>query len=294
MKEIVLISGKGGTGKTSLTAALGFILREKCIMADCDVDAADMHLLTNPENISLEKFYSGVLAVIDNTKCNSCDICKKKCRFNAIISGSDYQVDPFSCEGCGYCYHICPKQAISLQEREVGNFYISKTRFGNHLVHAELDIGAENSGKLVTKVKKEAKKLAKEKGIELILVDGSPGIGCPVISSLAGADYIILVTEPTLSAFHDLKRVHDLIRKFDLKAGCIINKSDLNKNIRIQVKDYLDSQNIPLLADIKFSAEFSNSLINGLTIMESKAENLKKVIKDIWIKIQPYLNTEEK
>ncbi|MBN2461147.1 MAG: ATP-binding protein [Candidatus Cloacimonetes bacterium] len=294
MKEIVFISGKGGTGKTSITAAMSYLLGGNCILADCDVDAADMHLVTRPQAILSEIFFSGVEAKINTSLCSSCARCFQICRFHAInAGGTGFSVDPLSCEGCGYCFHICPEQAISLPERKVGIFQISQTRFDNILVHAELDIGAENSGKLVTKVKKEARKLAEKEKINIILVDGSPGIGCPVISSLAGAGYVVMVTEPSRSAFHDLQRVHILLSKFGLPAGCIINKCDLNEKISSEIKDFLVSREIALLAEIPFSRSFSDAMIAGKTIMETDAENIILKINNSWDIILKQISGED-
>ncbi|MCK5170024.1 MAG: 4Fe-4S binding protein, partial [Bacteroidales bacterium] len=187
MKEIVVISGKGGTGKTSVTASLAVLAGNDTIVADCDVDAADMHLLMKPVIEKSENFFSGVIAKIDEDKCTNCGICADVCRFNAIsIINNQHTVNTLNCEGCGYCEKVCPVEAISMHEQNVGDWYISKTKVENILVHAKLGIGAENSGKLVAKVKNEAKRLAKENNKDYIIIDGSPGIGCPVVSSLSG------------------------------------------------------------------------------------------------------------
>ena len=232
MKEIVVISGKGGTGKTSITASFAYLGEEDIVVADCDVDAADMHLLMQPDFAYAEDFYSGLIAQIDQDICTRCGKCSDVCRFNAIpVINGQYIVEPLDCEGCGYCARVCPVDAISMNEQKVGQFYISKTKARNTMVHAELGFGADNSGKLVAKVKKEAKREAEETNKELVVVDGSPGIGCPVVSSLSGADLVVLVTEATVSGLHDLKRVYELVKKFNIEACCIINKFDLNTGI---------------------------------------------------------------
>lgn len=286
MKEVVVLSGKGGTGKTSIAASLAVLAGNNAIIADCDVDAANMHLLLNPVFEFSSEFYSGELAEINQDLCMQCGICSEKCRFDAIpIINNQYRINDLDCEGCGYCEKVCPTDAITMFERKSGNFYISKTRIGNTMVHAKLDIGAENSGKLVAKVKNEAKSRAKFERREFIIIDGSPGIGCPVVSSMSGANYVILVTEPSLSGIHDLKRIHQLIKQFRLKSGCIINKFDLNPEKTEEIKNFLKEENIEHLSDIPFDAGFIHAMIDGKTIVESQSE-LKLVIKKIWEKIK--------
>ncbi|MCK4716880.1 MAG: ATP-binding protein, partial [Candidatus Marinimicrobia bacterium] len=208
MKEIVVISGKGGTGKTSITASFAYLGGKEIVVADCDVDAADLHLLMLPDFAKSEEFYSGVIAKIDQDVCTNCGKCAEVCRFDAIpVIDGQYVVQPLDCEGCGYCARVCPVDAITMESQNVGDWYISTTKVGSSMVHARLGIGAENSGKLVAKVKNEAKIIAKEQDEKYVLVDGSPGIGCPVVSSLSGANFVVLVTEPTVSGIHDLKRV---------------------------------------------------------------------------------------
>ncbi len=251
MKEIVVISGKGGTGKTSITASFSCLGGSDIVTADCDVDAADMHLLMKPDFKYEEDFYSGKTAVIDQDKCSICMSCHDVCRFEAVdaIEGK-LSVNELNCEGCGYCAVICPASAIKMEEQNVGKCYISGIKTEGQMVHAKLKAGAENSGKLVAKVKNEARRIAEETGKDLIIVDGSPGIGCPVVSSLSGADFTVLVTEPTVSGLHDLKRVYSLVRKFGIKTGCIINKYDLNTDKADEIKAFLSSENICHLADL--------------------------------------------
>jgi len=290
MNEIVILSGKGGTGKTSITAAFAMLAGSDAVIADCDVDAANMHLLLKPDFGKSYEFYSGELAVIDQYLCTRCGLCKEKCRFNAILfSGRKYLVNPLDCEGCGYCEIVCPVQAITMKSRLSGNLYISETKAGSVMVHARLDIGAENSGKLVAKVKNEAKSLAVAMNKKLILVDGSPGIGCPVISSLAGATYVILVTEPTLSGLHDLQRVYAVIRKFRIKAGCIINKFDLNLTKTIEIKRFLDEAGIFHLADIPYDIHFTQAMVEGKTILEIPSP-FKPLFEQIWGTLSEQLN----
>ena len=286
MKEIVVISGKGGTGKTSITASFAFLAKEDIVVADCDVDAADMHLLLQPDYEKSEDFHSGVLAEIDQDKCIKCGKCAEVCRFDAIPKiNSQYIVNPLDCEGCGYCYHICPTDAILMKEQNVGKCYISNTRMNNKMVHARLNIGAENSGKLVAKVKNEAKKLAEKYQKEFVLVDGSPGIGCPVISSLSGADLVVFVTEPTISAFHDLRRVYELVEQFKIQTVCIINKSDLNETISQEIQDFMRTNKISLLSSIPYDDSFTKAMVEGKTITEFN-DDIKKLLEKSWEKIK--------
>lgn len=287
MKEIVVISGKGGTGKTSITASLALLGGRDVVVADCDVDAADMHLLLQPDYAQSEDFYSGLTAVIDQEKCSGCGKCAEVCRFDAIpVIDSRYIVNPLNCEGCSYCFHVCPEKAIVMKENNIGKWHISTTRIGNTLVHARLGIGAENSGKLVAKVKNEARRMAREKGGEIVIVDGSPGIGCPVVSSLSGADFVVLVTEPTLSALHDLKRAYELVKRFHLKAGCIINKSDLNNRVTGAIESYLQKESIIHISSLPYDETFTRAMTMGLTIVEYDNNRLKAILSQSWKKIK--------
>lgn len=287
MKEIVIISGKGGTGKTSITASFAMLGGKDIVVADCDVDAADMHLLMQPDWEKSEDFYSGVIAEVDQEKCVKCGNCADVCRFSAIpIIDKKYVVNKLNCEGCGYCFHVCPTDAITMKEQNVGKWYISNTKADNVMVHARLGIGAENSGKLVAKVKNEAKRIAKETDKEFIVVDGSPGIGCPVVSSLSGADFVVLVTEPTVSGLHDLKRVYQLVKKFNISAGCIINKSDLNTKVARQIEKFLREENIIHISNLPYDETFTKAMTNGQTIVEYDDANLKNILVNSWEKIK--------
>lgn len=283
MKEIVVISGKGGTGKTSLTASFAELAGDTAIVVDCDVDAADMHLLLDPNFGKSEDFYSGYIAKINQDDCMQCGKCADVCRFDAIpIINNKYIVDPIACEGCGYCARICPTETIEMNDAYSGKWFISETKFGSQMVHARLGIGADNSGKLVTKVKNEAKEIAVKENKDFIIVDGSPGIGCPVVSSLAGADFVVLVTEPSVSGLHDLKRVYELLKTFRLQAGCIINKSDLNFKITSEIKTFLEEENIIHLANLPYDESFTKAMTNGKTIVDFDNGELKEKIESIW------------
>ncbi len=287
MKEIVIISGKGGTGKTSITASFAIFGGTDVVVADCDVDAADMHLLMQPDFDFPEDFYSGEVAFIEQNNCISCNKCVQVCRFDAIsVKKKLYVVDPISCEGCGYCARICPTKTIVNQERLAGKWFISKIKTGSIMVHARLGIGADNSGKLVAKVKNEAKEIALEERKDFILVDGSPGIGCPVVSSLSGANFVVLVTEPSVSGLHDLKRVYELVRKFNIKAGCIINKADVNPEKCIEIMQFLKENDIIHITDLPYDENFTRAMVKGQTIVEYDSGKLKDLLAESWEKIK--------
>ncbi|MBD3225427.1 MAG: (4Fe-4S)-binding protein [Caldithrix sp.] len=291
MKEIVIVSGKGGTGKTSITASFAYLGGQDIILADCDVDAADMHLLMQPDFATAEDFYSGQLARINPESCTNCGACADVCRFDAItVLEGHYTIDAINCEGCGYCPRVCPEKAISMIEQKVGQRYISHTKTGSPMVHARLGIAAESSGKLVTKVKTEARALAQAQHKKFVLVDGSPGVGCPVISSLSGAHFIVLVTEPTVSGFHDLKRVYELVRSFNLRAGCIINKSDLNPQITDDILAYLQETGIFHIGSLTYDESFTKAMVNGLTLPEYTNGSLTKPLKHSWKTIMAYVS----
>ena len=287
MKEIVIISGKGGTGKTSVTASFAVLGGREVVIADCDVDAADKHILLQPENAKSEDFYSGELAVIDQDICTQCGKCFDVCRFDAIdVTNGIHTVDELSCEGCGYCARVCPVDAITNIPLNVGKWHIANTRFNQPFVHAKLGIGADNSGKLVAQVKNVAKAIAEEYNRPYILVDGSPGVGCSVVSSLSGAHFVVLVTEPSVSGLHDLKRVYQLVKKFHIKAGCIINKSDLNTEKTNEIIDYLKAEDIVHLANLPYDEAFTDAMTNCKTIVELDKSKTKDVLIHIWKKIK--------
>ena len=287
MKEIVVISGKGGTGKTSITASFAYLGGEDVVVADCDVDAADMHLLMQPDFAKSEDFYSGVIAEINQDECIKCGKCKDVCRFDAVpIINEQYTINALNCEGCDYCARVCPTNAITMVKQNVGKVHISNTKVGNAMVHAELGIGADNSGKLVAKVKKEAKLLAEKTNKKYIIIDGSPGVGCPVVSSLSGANFVVLVTEPTVAGLHDLERVYQLVKKFKIKAGCIINKADLNLQVYNKIEDFLKRENIVNIASLPYDETFTKAMTVGQTIVEYDDNDLKNRVIESWDKIK--------
>ncbi len=284
MKEIVVISGKGGTGKTSVVASFA-ALAEKPVLADCDVDAADLHLVLTPKIKQKEDFSGGKCAEIMTDKCRNCGTCYELCRFGAVKQNINnetlYKIDPIACEGCGVCAWFCPEKAIKYENKVNGEWYISETRFGP-MVHAKLGIAEENSGKLVTIVKKNAKEIAEKNGYSYIIVDGSPGIGCPVIASLTGADLVVIVTEPTLSGKHDLERVVDLTRHFKIPAAICVNKSDINQEITKRIKEKTNYDNLIFLGEIRYDKIVTEAQINKTTIVEYKDSMISCDIKNIW------------
>lgn len=286
MFEIVVLSGKGGTGKTSISASLAAVACNEVVMADCDVDAANMHLLLKTKPVSQLPFYSGEIAHISHNQCISCGQCKDICRYDAVLNEDElFEIDPINCEGCGYCARVCPSSAIQMLPRRSGDVFLSESRLTIPVAHARLDPGADNSGKMVARVKEDAKKLATSFGRSYILVDGAPGIGCPVVSSLAGAKFVLIVTEPTLSAFHDMKRLLELLKKFRPKIGCIINKSDLNPHLTNEVKNYLLSTDVNLLAEIPYNESFTQSMLNVRTVAETSSV-MHELFSGIWKEIK--------
>ena len=295
MKEIVVISGKGGTGKTSITAAFAVLGGTDVVVADCDVDAADMHMLMQPDFGHEDDFFSGELAYIEQSNCIRCGLCKEVCRFDAIsVIDGKYTIDPLDCEGCGYCARVCPTETIINKTLLAGKWYISNIKTGSIMVHARLEIGADNSGKLVAKVKDEAKGIALEERKDYILVDGSPGVGCPVVSSLSGANFVVLVTEPTVSGLHDLKRVHQLVKKFNIRSGCIINKADINPGVSKDIKHFLEEEGIAHLGDLPYNEDFTKAMTQGQTIVEYEEDTLAPLLKESWEKIKILTNQKIK
>lgn len=282
MKEIVVLSGKGGTGKTSLTAALALVAGQELVVADCDVDAANLHLLLDPAITASADFFSGELATIHSDYCTQCGICVQDCRFDAItFRDSRHQLQELDCEGCGYCARICPMQAITMQTRKTGRVMLSHSRTGCGMVYARMEAGAGNSGKLVARVKQEARQLATATQIERVLIDGAPGLSCPVISSLAGADYVLLVAEPTVSSLHDLRRLYDVIRGFDIPMGAVINKGDLNPQVADELKSFFRDHAIDFLTTIPYDEQISGALSEGKTMAEINP-HYYALIGDIW------------
>ena len=279
IKEVVVISGKGGTGKTSLMAAFSSLAENK-VLCDADVDAADLHLIMHPNVMQRAEFQSGHTAVIDNKRCTGCGVCREMCRWEAIDSA--FRVNAIDCEGCGVCVHFCPEAAIEFRENTCGEWFISDTRCGP-MVHARLGIAEENSGKLVTLVRGEARKLAEKRRVPLILTDGPPGVGCPVIASIGGASAVLIVTEPTVSGKHDMERVAQLAAHFKIPAMVCVNKFDLNPDITREIEKYADEKNIDCLGRIPFDQLFTRAMIQAQTLFEYDGQSTSGfAIREIW------------
>ncbi|MBW1852391.1 MAG: P-loop NTPase [Deltaproteobacteria bacterium] len=279
MKELVIISGKGGTGKTSLVAAFASLANNK-ILCDADVDAADLHLLMWPDVRESHDFQGGNTAVINPELCTDCGLCRDLCRWEAI--SEDFQVDSLECEGCGVCVYFCPEKAIEFPLNTCGEWFVSDTRFGP-MVHARLGIAEENSGKLVTLVRTKAKKLAEAKDLDLIITDGPPGVGCPVIASIGGASAVLIVTEPTVSGRHDMERVAQLAAHFNVPAMMCVNKFDLNLEQTAQIEKFAKEKNISVLGRVPFDPIFTKSMVQGQTIFEyDQASETGQAVKSVW------------
>ncbi len=282
MKELVVLSGKGGTGKTSVSGALAYLLGKNALLGDCDVDASNLHLVTGAKNTISEDFFSGCIAEINNLKCTNCGRCANICRFNAIeYINNTYVINPMHCEGCGYCYEICPKEAIILNPGHTGYLKVSETRFGSTLVHASLNIGAENSGKLVSRVREKLNQIADDSNANLIITDGSPGIGCPVIATITGASHILIVTEPGMSALHDMERLIKLAQAFKISVSCIINKYDIENDLTKNIEEYLKQNNIPLWGKLPYNDVFRIAASDLKTAPELNHELINKEFKKI-------------
>ena len=279
MKELVVISGKGGTGKTSLVAAFASLASEM-ILCDADVDAADLHLVMAPAIKARHDFVAGHRAIIDPRRCTACGICVDLCRWQAI--SSEFTVDPIACEGCGVCYHLCPEQAVDFPENTCGEWYLSDTRFGP-MVHARLKIAEENSGKLVALVRYEARALGETNGLSSILTDGPPGIGCPVIAAIGGADAVLIVTEPSVSGIHDLQRVARLADHFRVPALICVNKYDLHPETTARIEAYANASGLVLAGNIPFDPRFTEAMVRGQTIFEQDPNGrAAEAVRGLW------------
>jgi MinD superfamily P-loop ATPase len=285
MKELTIISGKGGTGKTSVVASFAALARNK-VLADADVDAADLHLILAPEIKHEEDFKGGRTARIDLATCTECGECLERCQFNAI--SPDFVVDKIDCEGCGVCVHFCPVEAIDFPQNICGKWYVSETQFGP-MVHARLGIAEENSGLLVSLVRNQAKVLAEERGLDTIIVDGPPGIGCPVIASITGTSAVLIVTEPTLSGLHDLERVGGLAAHFKIPTLACVNKFDLNEEMSNQIADYCAKNRIELVGLIPYDTAVTHAMVAGKSIVEFSDGSVSDAIKDIWHKVEEFI-----
>jgi MinD superfamily P-loop ATPase len=286
MKQLTVISGKGGTGKTTLVGSFA-VLAENKVIADCDVDAPDLHLLLQPELERQQEFKGLKVAVMDKSRCIECGTCAETCRFNAIVSTEDsgYRVNTARCEGCGACVYTCPQEALSLQERVSGYAFVSTTKYGP-MVHAQLNIAEEASGKLVTVVRELAREIAEREGCDLILIDGAPGIGCPVIASLTGVDLALIVTEPTISGLHDLERILDVTRHFGIGSAVCINKYDLNEKNSERIAAFCRERGVEIAGTIPYDPVVTEAMVAGLPVVEFSKGAVSSAIGAIWERIQ--------
>lgn len=289
MTELVVISGKGGTGKTTVVGAFA-ALAKGALVADCDVDAANLHILLGGEVVETHPYYGSEAAAIDAEKCSACGACARVCRFDAVrVEGGLYSVDPLSCEGCGACAHVCPVGAISMEERQSGWVYVSHTPYGT-LVHGKLLPGEENSGKLVTQVKMRARRIARKEGAKLLLIDGSPGIGCPVIASLSGAHAALIVAEPSLSALHDLKRVAGVARHFRSRLFLVLNKADLSPATAERIRREAESDGMVYLGEIPYDEDVTAAQVSGKPVVVHSRGRAAVALRSIWERLREELN----
>ena len=296
MKELVVISGKGGTGKTSIVASFAALANNK-VLADCDVDAADLHLVLSPSIIRREEFSGGSGASIAVDNCIGCGKCATVCLFGAIsfdgpandVVGKTYRIDPIACEGCAVCAHVCPVEAVDLAPSINGEWFVSETRHGP-MVHARLGIAEENSGKLVTTIRREAKRIAEEHGLGLVIIDGSPGIGCPVIASITGASLVLIVTEPTRSGLHDLDRVADLARHFRIPTAVCVNKSDINPEMTAKIRERCTEKSIEMMGEVRYDTTVTRAQIEAKSIVEHNNGTAAQDIRSLWDAVYSRLN----
>lgn len=278
MRELVIISGKGGTGKTSITASFAALAENKVIV-DADVDAADLHLVLHPEIQRTTEFRGGHIAVIDSDRCTACGECLQRCQFGAI--SDDFRVDTTDCEGCGVCVHFCPENAISFPERVCGRWFVSETAVGP-MVHARLGIAEENSGLLVSLLRKEAKTLAEKRGLDTLIVDGPPGIGCPVISALTGADAVLMISEPSLSGLHDLERAANLAAFLKVPAMMCVNKYDINPDIADQIEAFSARQGISSVGRIPYDRDVTAAMVALQSLVAHSDGPAATAVRALW------------
>jgi len=286
MKELVIISGKGGTGKTSVAASFSALAGSR-VLADCDVDAADLHLVLNPQVRHRETFKAGMEAAVRDDDCIACGACLAHCRFEAVrrtgggAGDATFTIDPIACEGCGVCVEVCPADAIDFTERTCGEWYVSDTRHGP-MVHARLGIAEENSGKLVTLVRNRAKEIAAEQGLTWVIIDGSPGIGCPVIASIVAASLVLVVTEPSLSALHDLERVVTLTRHFNLPAAVCVNKCDINPDMTRNAEALCRRTDLEIVGEIPYDEAVTAAQLARKSVVEFSDGPAAAAVRRLW------------
>lgn len=295
MKEIVIISGKGGTGKTSIAASFA-VLAEHAVMADCDVDAADLHLVLSPQIEQRAVFMSGHEARVRAEDCTGCGLCQQLCRFGAVRQHAQqdgttvFSIDRIACEGCGACARHCPQHAIDFSECQCGEWFISQTRCGP-MVHASLFAAAENSGKLVSLVREKARGVAKESGRDLVLIDGSPGIGCPVIASITGVNLALVVTEPTVSGLHDLERITQVTAHFRVPACICINKWDLNPEMTERITSLACERGLTVAGRVRYDRDVTRAQLEARSLVEYSKDGAASDVRALWENTRSALDT---
>lgn len=282
MRQLTVISGKGGTGKTTISAAFAS-LAKNALMADCDCDAPDLQLILRPE-IEEEKDYYGSATAVREVDCSKCGECKEVCRFGAI--DDEMNIIEARCEGCGTCAFVCPEDAIEIVTERTGTIYTSKTRFGE-MIHAELGIGEEASGKMVNEVRAKAQEVAN--GKDMVIIDGSPGIGCPVIASIKGVDAVLIVVEPSVTGVYDMKRVVEVAKHFDIPTAVCINKYDVNEDKAGEIEAYCEEQGVPVLGKLPYDDVATKAMIKEETVVEYSDSELSRKITAMWKEIEPFL-----
>ena len=280
MSYTIAVAGKGGTGKTSIVGSFAALADNK-IMADCDVNAADLHLILDPEVLEENEFWSGQVAEINKFKCTQCGLCSDLCRFDAIHRR---KVGSFLCEGCGFCYQVCLADAITMRQNMSGKWFISKTRYGT-LIHAKLGIAQENSGKLVSAVRHKAREIAQEQSLEIVLTDGPPGIGCPVISSLSGVSETLIVTEPTISGLYDMDRILGLCEHFTIEALVCVNKYDINEENTAKIVQYCEDRKISIAGYVPYDDIVTEAMVHGKPVVKYKKNDTSRAIESLWDKL---------
>jgi MinD superfamily P-loop ATPase len=296
VKQLVVLSGKGGTGKTSITAALAHLANENgnsrsIVLADADVDAANLELILSPRNSMVTDFWSGQVAEIDQELCAACGECQQVCRFDAVcLNENRYFIDPIACEGCAACYYNCPSEAISLNEQLAGVWFSSDSLYGP-LFHAALRPAQENSGKLVTFLKQHAKLRALDEGVNLLIVDGPPGIGCPVISAISGADVALIIAEPSKAGVHDMRRILETADHFNVPSLVCVNKSNISIEGAAEIEQLCREQKIPLVGTIPFDIDVPRAMAQGQTVLAYKPEGLaSQAIREMWQRIAAFMD----
>ncbi len=279
MKKLAIVSGKGGTGKTSLIGSFAALAGGSAVLVDGDVDAANLSLITGAKIVESNDFYVSKVAAIDQESCNACNLCLELCRFDAIKTG--YSIDLIACEGCALCCYACPQGAIKMDDKLSGQWFVSETAYGT-LVHARLGIAEENSGKLVTVIRNKGEELALAGGKDYLLIDGPPGIGCPVIASLSGMDRALVVTEPTVSGVHDLKRIIEVCLHFKVPVGVCINRCDLDEDKTSDIDSYCQEENIPVIGKIPYNQSFVHAMLSKMPLVKYDHGLISSLIEEVW------------